>query len=476
MKFQPNSLKGRWLINIFASLAVIMITAILLSSAFIYSYYHSSVTEALVSRAKMAVSVLSDYANSPSSDFEKASQNFLNVYVDKGMAEVQILSADGKVIASTLGVAQDYPKVDASERQKISDMDMYVYECKVGDEKLEIVSSDMHNEKGKTFGSVRCVSSISRVNNQIIVNISVITSIGLFIILLVLFLGLIFLRSITGPVKRITAATKSIASGKFDDRIEHSGESEEISELCDSINSMASELATAESVKNEFISSVSHELRTPLTAIKGWGETILAAGASDPIILGKGMNIIINETQRMEGLVEDLLDFSRIESGRLKINPVKCDIVAELEELVIMYRQVAEKLGINLVYLESAPMPPVMADPARIRQVFINVIDNAIKYSNEGGSVTVEVSQHDVFVKITVRDMGCGIKKEDLPHVKEKFYKANKTVRGSGIGLAVADEIMRQHNGFLEIESVEGYGTTVMIELPFISTESEKEN
>ena len=121
MKFQPNSLKGRWLINIFASLAVIMITAILLSSAFIYSYYHSSVTEALVSRAKMAVSVLSDYANSPSSDFEKASQNFLNVYVDKGMAEVQILSADGKVIASTLGVAQDYPKFFVFLTHQLSD-------------------------------------------------------------------------------------------------------------------------------------------------------------------------------------------------------------------------------------------------------------------------------------------------------------------------------------------------------------------
>ena len=117
-------------------------------------------------------------------------------------------------------------------------------------------------------------------------------------------------------------------------------------------------------------------------------------------------------------------------------------------------------------------LPPIMADPARLKQVFINIIDNAIKYSsNSGGTVMVEASQYDNNVQVKVSDMGCGIAAEDLSKVKEKFYKANNTVRGSGIGLAIADEIIKQHDGILMVDSKEGAGTTVTIVLPFIKPE-----
>lgn len=175
----------------------------------------------------------------------------------------------------------------------------------------------------------------------------------------------------------------------------------------------------------------------------------------------------------MSGLVEDLLDFSRMQSGRLQIRKEKTDVLAELGEAVIMYRAEAEKKGLEIEYISPEQLPPVMADPARLKQVFINVIDNAIKYSGNQGTIVIEASQYDNFVKVTVADMGCGIALEDLSKVKEKFYKANNTVRGSGIGLAIVDEIIKQHDGILMLDSKEGAGTTVSIALPYIKDKEE---
>ena len=439
------------------------------SIAFIYNYYYDAAKRELKSYVQMATARLSEYSEKSAVEFETAAQNYISNYSNRNRAEAQILASDNRVIASSRGVIQDYSMTNGKVKTTLQDGDITQTVGYSSDQKLMVYTAQMKNDNGKIFGAVRFAITLERLDRQILINSALLISIGFLVIAFVFLLGVYFLRSIIIPVKNITHAAQSIASGRFDERINHENESEEIATLCESINFMASELSHADSIKNEFISSVSHELRTPLTAIKGWGETIQASGVSDPIVLEKGMKIILKETERMEGLVEDLLDFSRIESGRLKVTLKKCDLLAELEEAVYMYGEVAGKLGININFDTPEILPPVLADANRIKQVFINIIDNAIKYSNAGGTVTITAEKCDVLIKITVRDMGCGIKKEDLPRVKEKFYKANQTVHGSGIGLAVADEIVRQHNGFLEIDSVEGYGTTVEISLPFMS-------
>lgn len=141
-------------------------------------------------------------------------------------------------------------------------------------------------------------------------------------------------------------------------------------------------------------------------------------------------------------------------------------MVAELEEAVFLFRDRAEKSGIAMQYVEAPDIQPVLGDRDRLKQVFINVLDNAIKYSNTGGKIRVEAADMGGHVQIVVSDTGVGISKEDLPNIKNKFYKANKTRPGSGIGLALADEIIRRHKGRLDIESEEGVGTTVIITLP----------
>lgn len=144
------------------------------------------------------------------------------------------------------------------------------------------------------------------------------------------------------------------------------------------------------------------------------------------------------------------------------------DILAELEEAVLIYTEKAKHEGIEVIYNEPEMLPFVYGDRNRIRQVFINVIDNAIKYSEQGGIVSVEALCEKDKIKISVSDKGCGIPKEDLPKVKNKFYKANNNKRGSGIGLAVANEIVEMHGGRLDIISEQGVGTTVIITIPAI--------
>jgi signal transduction histidine kinase len=280
-----------------------------------------------------------------------------------------------------------------------------------------------------------------------------------------------FVTSIVHPIRDASNMARKIAMGDFNSRIEIK-ENNEIGELCDSINYMASELQQAENMKNDFISSVSHELRTPLTAIRGWAETAKMSIGYDEETVNKGLDVVLKESERLHGLVEELLDFSRMQSGHLAVTVAEFDLSSMLEEAADMYRELAKKQNVELIYVPARREIKCMGDANRIKQVFINVIDNALKYNQPGGQILIEQNLQDNCVQVSVSDTGVGIATQDLDRVKEKFYKANKTVRGSGIGLAVADEIIKQMNGLLFIESTENVGTKVTIVLPLYEEEN----
>lgn len=295
------------------------------------------------------------------------------------------------------------------------------------------------------------------------------------IFLLIFLSGSYFVRSIVRPVRQISATARSMAGGDFNVRLEKQ-HNDEIGELCEAVNDMAAELATTENMKNEFISSISHELRTPLTAIKGWGETLMQNDAEDTATRRRGLKIIIGETERLSEMVEELLDFSRMQSGRFTLLTAPVDLVAELTDSVLMFTERAKREGIALDYQEPAFVAVVDGDRNRLRQVFVNILDNAIKYSDAPGSVQISIVLLAGIARITVKDCGIGIAVEDLDKVKTKFYKGNSTRRGSGIGLAVADEIVMLHGGQLSLDSEQGQGTTVTIDLPLkLQNEEETE-
>jgi signal transduction histidine kinase len=293
--------------------------------------------------------------------------------------------------------------------------------------------------------------------------------------LVIVLSGFYFIRSIISPIKGIGERARQIAHGDFATRIEvDSRRKDEITALCNTINQMAGELASTEQMKNEFISSVSHELRTPLTAIKGWAETVMGS-LEDPDLTRKGMEVIIGEAERLSVIVEDLLDFSRMQNGKLTYNMKPCDVVAEMQEAIISLSATAADQKILLDFTEPENVPIIIGDAGRLQQVFVNVVGNALKYTPEGGSIVVDIKPHETELEILVSDSGCGIDSEDLMYIKQKFYKGKDAARGSGIGLAIVDEIVSAHGGKLSISSTLHVGTTVTIFLPVQSVETPKQ-
>ena len=295
---------------------------------------------------------------------------------------------------------------------------------------------------------------------------TVVISVVFVFFLMIMLSGFYFIRSIVLPVQGIGQRARQIAHGDFATRIEvDPRRKDEIAALCTTINQMAEELASTEQMKNEFISSVSHELRTPLTAIKGWGETVMGT-LDDPELTRKGMEVIIGEAERLSVIVEDLLDFSRMQNGKLTYDMKPCDVAAEMGEAIISLSATAAEQKVLLDFNEPEQVPILVGDAGRLQQVFVNIVGNALKYTPAGGSIVVDIKTHENEIEILVSDTGCGIDPEDLAYIKQKFYKGKDAVRGSGIGLAIADEIVTAHGGHIEIASTLHVGTTVTVFLP----------
>ena len=278
-------------------------------------------------------------------------------------------------------------------------------------------------------------------------------------------------KPITDALRDIMDFSKKITDGSYGIQLEKTRE-DELGNLVDSLNRMSEEIARSEKLQTEFISSVSHELRTPLTAITGWAETL----AYDDSISGdsrRGIEIILKEANRLTKMVSELLEFTRIQGGRFNLDIEKIDVASELEDAIFTYGELLKRDHIDLEYTPTDDEIPMMdADGERLKQVFLNLIDNAAKHGREGGRIAVGMQLQDEDVVITVRDFGRGIPESELPHVKEKFYKGSSRERGSGIGLAVCDEIIMRHGGTMTIENASEGGVLASISLPLKSKKS----
>ena len=458
----------RWLIN---SLGVTLLILIVVEAAFIVSiknYYYSSARQVLDSEASIVSGLLLRLMDDSNVNVSTDIRNLVENFSDKDKMELMALTHSGRVTVTSSGFSNprniDMP--DFQEALESSNGRGYYVGRLDSGEKVMAVSM-LLPVINTDCTAMRFVTSLQKVDQQILFAVLMVSAVCLLVFLFVAVSGAYFIKSIVVPVREVGTAARKIATGDLEVRIKKKS-NDELGELGDIINYMADELATSNKIKNDFISSVSHELRTPLTAIKGWGETLLTTPPNDQEMLQKGMHVILSETDRLSGMVEELLDFSRMESGRLTLVKTQIDILAELGEAVLMYQAKAKRDNKEIIYHEPELLPFVFGDKNRLRQVFVNIIDNALKYSDAGDTVTVEASEADGDVVITVSDTGMGIAREDLPHVTQKFFKANLSRGGSGIGLAVANEIVRLHEGRLSIESVQEVGTTVTIWLPTV--------
>ena len=381
--------------------------------------------------------------------------------------EVEYLDADGQIrfSSSDLTAFRSPGTPDIAEAISMKRTKVWIGADPSTGEHIMAASSPLMID-GEVVGVMRYVTSLNKVDKQIIIIVAIALGIGLGILGMVYFSNLYFIRSIVDPVAGITETAKRIAAGSYGVQIEKRYD-DEIGALTDTINDMSLKINQSEKMKNEFISSVSHELRTPLTAINGWAETIMNGEVRDAGDVKKGMGIIVSEARRLTNMVEELLEFSRIQDGRFTLSVEPMDIKAELEDAVYTYREFFRREGIELNHFDcDEEFPPIAGDPERLRQVFCNLLDNAAKHGGSGKRIDTAIARDEDQVVITIRDYGPGIPAEELPHVKYKFYKGSSKARGSGIGLAVCDEIITRHEGTLDIDNAEGGGCIVTIHLP----------
>lgn len=467
----------RWFLSVASIILAILITVALSMFLLFRSYYYGFADMTLDSYSgDEMTAVLNLYADSNSSSFETAASEYVSNFADKNTVAVWAVDASGKILLSSSGfsIGDNVEMPDFTAAMQSNEGTAKWTGRLPSGEKIMAASYIIRYSNGEIAGAVRFMVSLRVIDEQLAVMAMIIVAAALLMFAVVMVSSIVFIRSIVNPVKSVGETAKRIADGDLAARIDHYPYNDEIGELCNTINDMAAKLSTADRMKNDFISTISHELRTPLTAIKGWGETLLQIGDTDPAMTERGMGVIISEATRLNDMVEELLDFSRMSSGRMKLVTEKMDALAELDEVVFTFKERAIKEGIEIVYNVPSLPAPMTGDPSRIKQVFYNILDNALKYSEEGGKIVVLVEMpNPASLVISFCDYGSGIPAEDLPHVKEKFYKANTTVRGSGIGLAVADEIIRLHRGTLDIDSVYGEGTTVRITLPIDPSEYE---
>ncbi len=473
MKRRPLSgiggLRRRWLLNTASVVCALGLVFVLAVTACFSAYYYGKMETDMKNRARTTTDFFSDYIDQDYVEYYQSCITYAQTFEGKNTIELQFINASGDLVASSYGQwagkSPDTPEI--REAVEIRGIVSYVGRDPNTAERIMAVSSPLIYSSGEVIGVLRYVTSTRLVDGQIFLVAITSGVILLLVLLAVLVSSNFYLRSIMNPVAEITEKAKRIANGSYGVQIK-TAHRDEIGDLADTINEMSSKIAQNEKMQAEFISQLSHELRTPLTVINGWSETLLADENMDADTR-QGMKIISSEAKRLTEMVMELLDFTRMQDGRVTLAVEMADIRSEFEDLIYMYGSRFAQDGIQLIYRDNdEDIPEIPCDPKRLRQVFLNILDNAAKHGGEGKRIDAEIHTDGETVFVMIRDYGPGIPEDEIPLVKKKFYKGSSKARGTGIGLAVCDEIVEMHGGSLTLENAIGGGTLVTVGLPIV--------
>ena len=466
-RFNVGGLRKRWLLNTASVVFALGLVCVLAVTASFAAYYYSNMESDMKYRARTTTEFFADYIDQTYNEYYQSCITYAQTFEDKNIIELQFINKQGDLVASSYGQWAGKSPNTAEIQEAVTSRypQPFVGRDPNTGERIMAVSSPMIYSNGEVIGVLRYVTSTRKVDMQIVL-VAVVSSLVLLAVLaVVIFSSNFYLRSIMNPVAEITEKAQRIASGSYGVQIK-TPYKDEIGELAETINEMSSKIAQNEKMQAEFISQLSHELRTPLTVINGWSETLLADENMDADTR-QGMKIISSEAKRLTEMVMDLLDFTRMQDGRMTLAVEMTDIRTEYEDTVFMYSSRLAQDGINLDYLENdEDIPEIPCDPQRLRQVFLNILDNAAKHGGSGKRIETDMHFDGEQVVVHIRDFGPGIPEDELPLVKKKFYKGSSSVRGTGIGLAVCDEIVEMHGGTLILENAPGGGTLVTVRLP----------
>ena len=409
-------------------------------------------------------------------------QNHMKIVSDYMNAKVWVVSPSGELLMDS-----DDPSVGLQSQSESQDpviidgfdvadfgssyymiSDFYGY---FDNEMLSVFSSI--NVSYQNIGYIVIHKSISDVTEGIngFMNISFYTVTAIFLFALLLLLMMI--RSIYRPLVKITKTARQYAKGDFTHKIEVSS-NDEIGYLANTLNYMATELDTLEEDQRKFVSNVSHDFRSPLTSIKGYVEAMLD-GTIPVEMQGKYLNIILFETERLNKLTKSLIDLNQFGHHGIRLDIADFDINTMIRTTILTFEGKCTEKGVSFDLVLTGAELFVRGDMTKIQQVIYNLIDNAVKFSNNDSSIKIETSIRNEKVFVSVKDSGIGIPKDSIPKIWERFYKSDlsrgKDKRGTGLGLSIVKEIIQAHGENINVISTEGVGTEFIFTLPLSQKE-----
>ncbi|WP_207711036.1 sensor histidine kinase [Romboutsia sp. CE17] len=451
---------------------IIIITIVLFEGMFIFyiqNYYYDSVEQSLTSHAAYTRDSYNTIYTE-SSSFETKANSVIEKENMKANSKfsVQIIDKNKNLIIDQYGIRTN-EKVEYEDvnRALADSSNLVPYNYRIVDTNEHLMSISFPLKVNNVIeGVVRYTVSLNEIDKTIFKLVLGLILAGVLILLITISISLRFAESLIQPLRELKEFANELAHGNYNIKLKNKKiRNDEIGDLAQTFEHMAGEIDKTRRLKEEFISSISHELRTPLTSIKGWSETLGYENISkDELDLGLG--IIQDETERLIKLVEELLDFSRLSSDRIRLQIDMVNIEALTKGVVNQLKVKAIENNIKLTYrFEVENLVTIQGDKNRLRQVLINLVQNAIKFTPPEGYIEIIVSQNEDFTTVKVKDTGTGIKSENLEKVLEKFFQEDFHKSGSGLGLAISNEIVKLHGGKIHIESEKDVGTIITFTL-----------
>lgn len=356
----------------------------------------------------------------------------------------------------------------------------------LGNQRVLYAAAPVYAENGAVSGIVYIATPLPAMGLPTTILLQLLGAIA-FAVVLATFFGGLLARKIARPLEGLAHAATSISAGDLHQRVETNGEISELQRLSQAFNEMTENLRRSDAAKKAFIADVTHELRTPLTVIKGTIETLEDGALDDVEGRGPLLAAMQHETERLIRLVNELLVLTRADAGALQITTQPLDLVELVKSRCIVFSSWAARKNVSVDVRERrhgavatlAPQPSkVLADIDRTSQVIDNLLDNAIRYSQDHSTITITIEQKNDSVECSVSDQGTGIAAEHIPFLFERFYRVetsrsrNGNDGGTGLGLAIAKALVRAQGGNIRAESIEGQGTTISFWLPTIQRSS----
>ncbi|MDY6065861.1 MAG: HAMP domain-containing sensor histidine kinase [Finegoldia sp.] len=426
-------------------------------------YYYSTLKELLGNEISYSTNLYSSYLSDYS--LEEVIGQDKNQFYRQTDCQVQILTNDGTVVFDSLASPDLGKRITSADVTKAQNgqKGTYMGDLTYSTDKVMAVSVPLNSTENQV-GILRYIASMEQANLAVLRKSVFYILFGILVVLISMLIALRLTNGVLKPLEDLIAVSNKMAEGDFKIRAPENNK-DEIGKLGTILNLMTDNIVKKEKLKDEFISSISHELRTPLTSIKGWAQTI-KYDPSEIETVEMGIDIIDKESDRLSEMLEELLDFSRYAAGKISINKADHNIIHLVQQIADQMIPRVKSKGISFVVNYSQDELILAYDQDRIKQVLINILDNAIKFTPEDGTIILNVEKIDNYAVISVIDTGIGISTEEISLITTKFYKGSDSNSHVGLGLSISEEIVKLHGGDLKIKSKLHEGTNVSFRLP----------